>query len=77
MCTCTSCSFYTYIVSVEVEFESGDYSVQESDERVEVCSTLDGMAQFPVSFRITAAEGSPRDAQGQCNDIKAQLPDYC
>lgn len=54
------CSF-----SVKVEFGSSDYSVQESADHVEVCLTLDGMALFPISFRISAGESSPRDAEGK------------
>ena len=54
------CSF-----SVKVEFGSSDYSVQESADHVEVCLTLDGMALFPISFRISAGESSPRDAEGR------------
>ena len=50
---------------VTVEFGSSDYSVQESADHVEVCLTLDGMALFPISFRISAGETSPRDAEGQ------------
>ena len=50
---------------VNVEFGSSDYSVQESADHVEVCLTLDGMAQFPISFHISAGEASPRDAEGQ------------
>ena len=50
---------------VNVEFGSSDYSIQESADHVEVCLTLDGMAVFPISFRISAGETSPRDAEGE------------
>ena len=55
-----SCSF-----AVEVQFEQGHYSVEESDGHVEVCLTLNGMAQFPISFQITSGESSPSDAEGK------------
>ena len=55
--------FYGYLVNVE--FGSSDYSIQESADHVEVCLTLDGMAVFPISFRISAGETSPRDAEGE------------
>ena len=48
-----------------VEFGRSNYTVQESADHVEVCLTLDGMAVFPISFRISASETSPRDAEGQ------------
>jgi hypothetical protein len=54
---------------VKVEFGSSDYSVQESADHVEVCLTLDGMALFPISFRISAGESSPRDAEGEIGYI--------
>ena len=48
-----------------MEFGNSDYSVRESDDHVEVCLTLDGMALFPISFHISASENSPKDAEGQ------------
>ena len=48
-----------------MQFEQSHYSVQESDGQIEVCLTLDGMAQFPISLQITSSETNPSDAEGK------------
>ena len=57
---------------MSVEFDSSDYTVRESDDHVEVCLTLDGMAVFPISFRIFSRETTPRDAEGQYGYVKEE-----